>query len=136
MTEHELIIGNKNLGKNCCESRHVNYLVGFALLIFALIIGYNAFILPDVEYVIQNDLDNLNLNFDEETPSVSDAQKININCAEKEELKKIKGIGEQVAEKIINYRETHGGFSNTKELLNVSGIGERTFEKIKDQITV
>ena len=54
----------------------------------------------------------------------------------KEDLKKIKGIGDQVAEEIINYRETHGGFSSKNELLNVSGIGERTFEKIKDQITL
>ena len=117
------------------EPKFVNYLMGFALLLLAFIIGYNAFVTSDMDLSVHDEIDNLELIFNKEE-RVKDSLKININYAGKEDLKKIKGIGDQVAEEIINYRETHGGFSSKNELLNVSGIGERTFEKIKDQITI
>jgi comEA protein len=112
---------------------YVRYLIGLAILIFALIIGYNAFVAPDVDTSVQISADNMVTR--EENDSLG-AAKININKAAKDELMKLKGIGEQTAEKIINYRETHGGFSSKEELMEVSGIGEKTFEKLKDEITI
>lgn len=60
--------------------------------------------------------------------------KININTASKEELMKIDGIGEKMAERIIKYREKNGPFKNIEELQEVSGIGTNKFEMIKDYV--
>lgn len=62
--------------------------------------------------------------------------KVNINTATKEELMTLSGIGESRAKSIINYRESHGGFSAIEDIMNVSGIKEAAFEKIKDSICV
>jgi len=61
---------------------------------------------------------------------------ININTASLSELDSLPGIGPSTAQKIIDYREAHGGFSSIEEIMNVSGIGEAKFEKIKDLITI
>ena len=61
---------------------------------------------------------------------------ININTASKDELTELTGVGPKIAERIIEYRKTHGGFSSKEEILNVKGIGEKIFEKFKDYITV
>ena len=62
--------------------------------------------------------------------------KININSAKIEEFKKIPGVGESIAERIIEYRETNGGFSSISEIMNVSGIGQKKFDAMKDYICI
>ncbi len=68
-----------------------------------------------------------------ETASI---QKININQAEPWLLEALPGIGEVLAQRIVDYRSENGPFRRIEDLLKVSGIGEATFEKIKDYITV
>lgn len=51
--------------------------------------------------------------------------KININKATEEELTNLPGIGEEIASKIIEYREQNGKFEDTEQIKNVNGIGER-----------
>lgn len=60
---------------------------------------------------------------------------VNINTADKEELKKLNGVGDATAEKIIDYREENK-FECPEDIMNVSGIGEKKFESMKDFITV
>ena len=60
----------------------------------------------------------------------------NINSASKIELMQLPGIGETTADRILAYREEHGGFSSVEELMNVSGIGQSKFDAIKDLISV
>ena len=64
------------------------------------------------------------------------AGRLNINTATVEELTTLPGIGEKLAERIIDYREKNGSFSAVEELCNVSGIGEKRLDAIREYITV
>ena len=68
--------------------------------------------------------------------SSSNADVININTANKEQLMKISGVGKTKAEAIISYREKNGDFKKKEDITKVRGIGKSTFEKIKDKIEV
>lgn len=63
-------------------------------------------------------------------------QKIDINRAEPWLLQALPGIGEVLAQRIVDYRSKNGPFKRIEDLLKVSGIGQATFENIKDYITV
>lgn len=69
-------------------------------------------------------------------PTTSESVMIDINSADADELTKLKGIGEVLAQEIISYRENSGGFRNIEEIMNVSGIGEGIFADIRDHIYV
>ncbi|MBC8507028.1 MAG: helix-hairpin-helix domain-containing protein [Anaerolineales bacterium] len=75
-------------------------------------------------------------NSGEQSSGTSTFSIVNINTASQAELETLPGIGPVTAEKIIEYRQTRGGFPRIEEIQKVSGIGPATFEKIKDQITV
>ncbi|MCH4073002.1 helix-hairpin-helix domain-containing protein [Pseudoramibacter sp.] len=61
---------------------------------------------------------------------------ININTASKEELMTLPGIGEVLAQNIIDYRTKNGAFSDPSEIKNVNRIGDKLYEQIKDRIAV
>ena len=61
---------------------------------------------------------------------------LNINTASAEDLQQLSGIGEVIANKIVQYRTDNGGFSDIEEIKNVSGIGEKKFEAIKEHISI
>ncbi|MDE5763792.1 MAG: helix-hairpin-helix domain-containing protein [Ruminococcus sp.] len=61
---------------------------------------------------------------------------IDINNADIDELIRLDGIGEVLASRIIDYRETNGRFNNIEEIMNVQGIGEGIFSSIADFIYV
>ena len=61
--------------------------------------------------------------------------KVNINTASLSELDSLPGLGPVYAQRIIDYRNTHGFFSKVEDIINIPGIGEKTLEKFKDQIT-
>ena len=63
-------------------------------------------------------------------------QRININTAEAWLLEALPGIGEALAQKIIDYRTANGPFQQVEDLMNVDGIGLSVFDKVKDKITV
>lgn len=63
-------------------------------------------------------------------------EKVNINKATPAELALLPGIGDALADRIIEYRNKNGGFLSVEEILNVSGIGEKKYSSLKDMITV
>jgi competence protein ComEA len=65
-----------------------------------------------------------------------EALKVDLNRAGVEELMKLPGVGEKVAERIVAYREEHDGFKAPEELMNVRGIGEKTYLKIESYLMV
>ncbi|AIY81638.1 competence protein ComEA [Clostridium botulinum] len=78
-----------------------------------------------------------NVSYAQNTVTTSNnSGKININCAQLEELKNLNGIGEAKAKRIIEYRENIGAFNSIEDIKNIDGIGEKSFEKLKDQIDV
>lgn len=66
----------------------------------------------------------------------SDIGKINLNRATKEMLLDIPGIGEKLAERIIEYRIDKGRFKDIEELKNIKGIGNSKYEQIKDYFLI
>ncbi len=62
--------------------------------------------------------------------------KVNINTASKAELMKLKGVGREVAEKIIAYREKNGPFKKPEEIRRVSGVGKGIWEANREAMTV
>ena len=109
-------------------------LIGIFFLLASIVVLYNLFYIPSLpkanvikkEIVLQDD--------DNEKNTKTGA--IDINSATIDELTKIPGIGKSTAQKIIDYRETNGGFITKSEIMNVSGIGQKKYDSIKDYIFV
>jgi len=72
----------------------------------------------------------------EEKASSASELRVDINQADVAELSKLPGIGEQVAKRIIAYREENGPFEKAEELMNVRGIGEKSFLKLQPHVTL
>lgn len=61
---------------------------------------------------------------------------VSINSADATELESLPGVGPVLAQRIIEYRESEGGFSSAEQLRRVEGIGPKKFEQIKDKVTI
>ena len=66
----------------------------------------------------------------------SQAPQVNLNTADATELQQLDGVGEKKAEKILAYRQEHGGFKSADDLKNVNGFGDKTLERLRPQIVV
>jgi competence protein ComEA len=56
---------------------------------------------------------------------------VHLSTATAEQLDSLPGIGPVTAQKIIDYRQQHGGFSSVEELDAVPGIGPARLEQLK-----
>jgi competence protein ComEA len=70
------------------------------------------------------------------TTSAPAAAPVNINTADVKELMKLEGVGRRVAEKIVEYRDTHGPFKKPEELRKVEGVGNGLWERNRMRIVI
>lgn len=61
---------------------------------------------------------------------------ININTADEAALRMLQGVGEVLAQRILDYRAEHGAFRTVDELTNVKGIGSGILEANRARLTV
>lgn len=59
---------------------------------------------------------------------------VNVNTADASQLDELPGIGEALAQRIIEERTLNGPFRYPEDLLCVKGIGEKTYQKLLDLI--
>lgn len=61
---------------------------------------------------------------------------VNINTAGASELEALPGIGEVIAQRIVDHRTANGPFASVDQLLDVSGIGDAILGSIRELVTV
>lgn len=68
--------------------------------------------------------------------NIDNNNKVNINSADITQLDSLPGVGKVTAQKIIDYREKNAKFKSIEEIKNVKGIGENKFNDLKDYISI
>ena len=65
-----------------------------------------------------------------------DIGKVDLNSADKNSLMSIPGIGEKLAQRIIDYRSEHCGFVSVEQIKDIKGVTEKKFQKLKNSFLV
>lgn len=61
---------------------------------------------------------------------------VSLNAATAEQLDALDGVGPSTAQKILDFRTAHGGFSSVDDLAQIPGIGPKKLESLRQQVTV
>jgi uncharacterized protein len=79
----------------------------------------------------QHDVDqhDLKTKLDDVVSSCVNAVGVELNTASKELLTYVSGLGPQLAQNIVKYRNENGAFRSRKDLLQVPRMGEKIFEQ-------
>jgi competence protein ComEA len=67
--------------------------------------------------------------------SKTQAGLVDINTAGVEELMAVPGIGQVIAQRIVEYRDKNGPYASVDDLLKVQGIGEKSLARIRERLT-
>jgi competence protein ComEA len=62
--------------------------------------------------------------------------RVDLNRAGRAELLQLPAVGENLARRIIDYRQTNGGFRSVDDLANVHGVGPATLERLRPWVWV
>ncbi len=104
-----------------------NKIIG-ALLVVSLICAMAVFVIEERAYEATDKA------FD--TIVTDSENRVNLNTATLEELTELEGVGEVIAERIIEFRKETRPFETVYDFKLVRGVGETLFENNKNQITV
>ncbi|WP_316790519.1 Tex family protein [Pedobacter frigoris] len=79
----------------------------------------------------QHDVDQnkLQQSLDDTVMSCVNAVGVELNTASKQVLAYVSGLGPQLAQNIVNYRNEHGAFKNRESLKKVPRLGDKAFEQ-------
>jgi len=79
----------------------------------------------------QHDVDQNKLKFslDKVVESCVNTIGVNINTASVSLLSHVSGIGEKLANNVVNYRNENGAFTSRKDIKKVARLGEKAFEQ-------
>lgn len=69
-------------------------------------------------------------------PGGATGQPVNLNTATLVQLDALQGVGPGIAQRILDYRQEHGGFGSVDELDQVPGIGEGRMAALRDLVRV
>jgi competence protein ComEA len=69
-------------------------------------------------------------------PSGAASGPLNLNTATAAQLEELPGVGPVLAQRIVEYRDQHGGFRTVDELRDVPGIGDAIFRQLESRVTV
>lgn len=69
-------------------------------------------------------------------PKMKKGETIELNSADSNQLKTIPGIGSTFAKRIVNYRESLGGYANLEQLNEVWGLDTYLFSTIVPYLTI
>jgi competence protein ComEA len=69
-------------------------------------------------------------------PGTAPAPPVDLNTATPEQLDTLDGVGPATVQKILEYRQEHGGFGSVEELGQVSGIGPKRLAALRDHVRV
>lgn len=72
---------------------------------------------------------------DDAGPQEPQSGPLNINTATAAQLETLDGIGQVLAQRIVDYRNANGPFASVDGLLEVKGLGPGILEAIRPQIT-
>ena len=115
----------------------VNALLIIAVALSIVLVGYNAFMIPTYSPPVVTSLPDSYYAVEAEVPlDEALTEVINLNLATELELQAISGIGEVMAQNLVEYRNKVGVITNLEEILNVKGIGEATYEKISPYLVL
>ena len=113
--------------------------VAIAIVIFfaGVFVG-RTYVLSHSVVIKPQNTENIPLGPLEAAPSTAQSSdnKININTAGMEDLCSLPGIGESLAQRIIDYREQNGDFQSIEEIMAVKGIGTAKFDGIRKYIKI
>ncbi len=65
-----------------------------------------------------------------------DPATVSLNQATATELEALPGVGPVLAQRLVEHRETAGGFTSVDELLEIEGIGEKTLAGLRDHVSL
>lgn len=72
----------------------------------------------------------------QEQTQPSQADLLDLNTATRDELENLPGIGPELADRILRYRQQNGGFVSPEQLMDVQGIGQKRYDALKHLLIV
>ena len=69
-------------------------------------------------------------------PPSDDTAKLDLNGVGKEDLMALPGIGEVLAQRILDFREENGAYTDIAQLKSIKGIGETLYEDLKQLVKI